>query len=87
MGPLHCYSKVSKILTQNKRKCNFKKFLICLLLKVLTKETLCASYNLYFLIGNLTQNVYNGKFSNVYHSFILYILPIWLKFGDGEELF
>ena len=26
---------------------------------------MCASYYLYFSIGNLTQNVYNGKFFNV----------------------
>ena len=34
-------------------------------------EPLCAGCYLYYMIENLTQNVYNGKFYNVDNEFIL----------------
>ena len=48
---------------------NFEKFLIYVLAKL--KPYMCLLFSLYFLIGNLNQNVYNGEFFNVNNEFYM----------------
>ena len=62
-------SKGSKILAEDNKVSSFKtySFMLCQnLIKTLYVLTGCC---LYFLIGNATQNVYNGKFSIINNDF------------------
>ena len=52
----------SKILAEFNKGFSFEKSLIYVLPKF---NLMCTGCCLYFLIGNLTQNVYSGKFFNV----------------------
>ena len=56
--------KISKRLAVFDEVFKFEKFLIY----VLAKSYMCQLF-LYFLIGNLNQNVYNGEFFNVNNEF------------------
>ena len=56
------FSKVSKILAEFNKVFNFEKCAIYVLQKFNWNLT-CICWCLYFLIENLPQNVYNGKFS------------------------
>ena len=60
--------KVSKILAEFNKVINFEKFLIYVLPNF-NWNFVCASCYLNFWIANVTQNVYNGKFSNVNNEF------------------
>ena len=56
------FSKVSKILAEFNKVFDFEKFVIYVLQKF-NGNLICTCYYLYFLIENLTQIVYSGKFS------------------------
>ena len=56
------------ILVQFRKVFNVKKFLICLLLRF-DRNLICATCYLYFLIGNLNQNIYSNEFHSVCHAF------------------
>ena len=60
--------EVFKTLAELDKVFNFEKFFICVLPKY-DRNLICASCFLYFLTGNLSQNVYNGKFSDVNNEF------------------
>ena len=61
--------KVSKTLAEFDGVFNFGKFLIYVLAKF-NRNLICAScFFLYFLKGNLKQNVYNEEFFNVNNEF------------------
>ena len=64
MSPHDCLCKVSKILAVFSKVFSFEKFFIYVLPKFNSK-LICAGCYLYLLIENLTQDVYNGIFSNV----------------------
>ena len=68
--PFDCLCKVSKLFAEFHQVFNFEKFLIYVLPKF-KWNLICASCYLYFLIENLTQNVHNGKFSNLNNEFIV----------------
>ena len=66
--PHNCLCKVSKILTEFNKVFNFEKFLMYVQPKF-NWNLICSCSYLYFLIGNLNQNVYNCKFYNVKNEF------------------
>ena len=61
-------SKTSKIFGGDNKIFNFLKFLIYALPEF-NYNLICAGCCLYFLTGNSTQNVYNGKFSDANNDF------------------
>ena len=61
-----CLCKVSKVLAEFNEV--FEKFLIYVL-RTIELKSIYAGCHLYFLTGNITQNVNNGKFSNVNNEF------------------
>ena len=64
------FCKISKILAEFNKVFNFEKSLIYALPKF-NWNLISAGCYLYFSIGNLTQNVYNGKFFNANNEDIL----------------
>ena len=68
--PHDCLCKISKILAEFSKVFNFEKSLIHALAKF-NWNLMSAGCYLYFSTGNLTQNVYNGKFFNVSNENIL----------------
>ena len=61
---------LSKILAEFHKVLNFEKFMIYVLPKS-NWNLICAGCHLYYLIENLTQNIYNAKFYNVNNEFIV----------------
>ena len=70
MWPHDCLCNVSKILADFSKVFNFEKSLIYALPKF-NRNLMSTGCYVYFSIGNLTQNVYNGKFFNVSNEDIL----------------
>ena len=68
--PHDCLCKIPKILAEFSKVFNFEKSLIYSLPKF-NWNLMSAGNYLYFLKGNLAQNVYNGKFLNVGNEDIL----------------
>ena len=70
MSPHDCLCKISELLAEFSKVFIFEKSLICALPKF-NRNIMSAGCYLYFSIGNLTKNVYNGKFLNVSNENIL----------------